>query len=688
MVAIANRATLLGRIFEDADSRLAVRVDKTSESLVERAAELGRIFEAADQQIATRLGESADALAARAIDVVGAMDDAEQRIASSAERAAGKVAEQVGETERRLSYSADAIGQKITDQVAQAEAHLVSRANVIAETFTTVGDHIGRSTNEAAKTIGVNTRELNEMLAARSAEITRILDETARPLIERFGSSGNELQQSLEAATHKATERLRSENAQLVNALASRTAETLAAVNGARSSLSESINDLIGRLSASSSQLNVLIATAHENLLGVDEKLSGTTEKFSATTDKAAQTFASSARLIDQNTSRLTELSQAALREVAAIASRFDEHGRLLANASNLISAAQSNFEHTMERQSSLEDLAVGLVKKSEDLERVMKSFESLVGDALDNAEGRTIETTDKIRESITDVIEGATRRFADATEDMRQTAAAIRSELEDTRAELKKGVIDMPVEAKESTTAIRRAVSEQINALKELSEIVAKSGRMYDVSDNAPARSAPPPPPRAAEPPRRPAPPVERREPQLRRPSDFDRPLEPRDAGGQPQAGWVSDLLRGASREDEAGGGVIATAPASQPVPPQRPLVQAAEPLSSLSVDIARAIDHEASIELWSRYRRGERDVFTRRLYTLKGQQTFDEVRRKYQTDTEFRAAVDRYCDDFEKLLKEIARNDRDNVMTQTYLTSDTGKVYTMLAHASGRLR
>ena len=105
---------------------------------------------------------------------------------------------------------------------------------------------------------------------------------------------------------------------------------------------------------------------------------------------------------------------------------------------------------------------------------------------------------------------------------------------------------------------------------------------------------------------------------------------------------------------------------------------------LNSLSVDIARAIDHDASIELWDRYRRGERDVFTRRLYTLKGQQTFDEIRRKYQSDGEFRAAVDRYCEDFEKLLKDVARNDRDNVMTQTYLTSDTGKVYTMLAHAA----
>ena len=104
--------------------------------------------------------------------------------------------------------------------------------------------------------------------------------------------------------------------------------------------------------------------------------------------------------------------------------------------------------------------------------------------------------------------------------------------------------------------------------------------------------------------------------------------------------------------------------------------------------MDIARAIDHEASIELWNRYRRGERNVFTRRLYTLNGQQTFDEIRRKYQSDSEFRSAVNQYCEDFEKLLKDVSRNDRDNMMTQTYLSSDTGKVYTMLAHASGRLR
>ena len=159
-----------------------------------------------------------------------------------------------------------------------------------------------------------------------------------------------------------------------------------------------------------------------------------------------------------------------------------------------------------------------------------------------------------------------------------------------------------------------------------------------------------------------------------------------PRDAGpaGAPaQGGWVSDLLRRASEEETQ----APAAPRRAEAPPRSPL-HVVESLNSLSVDIARAIDHEASIELWDRYRRGERDVFTRRLYTLKGQQTFDEIRRKYQTEPEFRTAVDRYCDDFEKLIADVTRTDRDSMMAQTYLSSDTGKVYTMLAHASGRLK
>ena len=109
-------------------------------------------------------------------------------------------------------------------------------------------------------------------------------------------------------------------------------------------------------------------------------------------------------------------------------------------------------------------------------------------------------------------------------------------------------------------------------------------------------------------------------------------------------------------------------------------------ESLDSLSVDIARMIDHDAATDLWDRYKRGERNVFTRRLYTLQGQQAFDEIRKKYRADREFKQTVDRYVAEFERLLEDVSRDDRGQVVARTYLTSETGKVYTMLAHAAGR--
>lgn len=165
---------------------------------------------------------------------------------------------------------------------------------------------------------------------------------------------------------------------------------------------------------------------------------------------------------------------------------------------------------------------------------------------------------------------------------------------------------------------------------------------------------------------------------------SDFETPKPAPEPTSQPQGkGWVSDLLRRASRDEAAGDGARPTA---RDAGGRTPL-NMAESLNSLSLDIARAIDHDTFLDLWERYKRGERHVFTRRLYTLQGQQTFDEIRQKYGRDPEFRGAVDRYVRDFEQLLAQVSRNDRDSMLSQTYLTSETGKVYTMLAHASGRL-
>jgi hypothetical protein len=139
----------------------------------------------------------------------------------------------------------------------------------------------------------------------------------------------------------------------------------------------------------------------------------------------------------------------------------------------------------------------------------------------------------------------------------------------------------------------------------------------------------------------------------------------------------WLSDLLARASREE---------APLPAPIPRPNPATRA-EPLETISHDIARMIDHAAVADAWDRYRRGEHNAFTSRLYVGRGPQTFEEIRRRYRIDAEFRATVDRYVQEFERLLGEVNRDDRDDSLTRTYLVSETGKVYTMLAHAAGRL-
>jgi hypothetical protein len=131
--------------------------------------------------------------------------------------------------------------------------------------------------------------------------------------------------------------------------------------------------------------------------------------------------------------------------------------------------------------------------------------------------------------------------------------------------------------------------------------------------------------------------------------------------------AGWLSDLLARASRE-EAGG------------------AQENDPVQDIARNIGRYIDHESAVSVWDRYYRGDQNVFTRKIYSTQGQTAFDEARRRYRSERAFREAVDRFAETFEKDLQQIGREDRDGSMIRAYLTSDSGKTYTLLAHAADR--
>ena len=111
-------------------------------------------------------------------------------------------------------------------------------------------------------------------------------------------------------------------------------------------------------------------------------------------------------------------------------------------------------------------------------------------------------------------------------------------------------------------------------------------------------------------------------------------------------QAGWLSNLLAAASREESS----------------SRPPGAAVN--GSLEFDLARhraARRYGSGGEMWERWRQATRPAISRRLYTAAGQQAFDDLRRRYRSDPAFRESVDRYVKEFERLLAKIGQNDRD---------------------------
>src|SRR6185437_14546133 len=333
--------------------------------------------------------------------------------------------------------------------------------------------------------------------------------------------------------------------------------------------------------------------------------------------------------------------------------------------------------------------------------------LESRLGDFREAASTETEKASDVLRQTqqtmileMQQALEEATQRFNETAAAMRQTAKEMGSELEATRSELARGVIELPEETRTSAAAMRRVVAEQIEALSELNAIVRAQSATHDLTERRstarpeqaretreprpePTPSYRPEAPRAATAaPATPAPapaPTPRTVTVAEAPAPrptfapiaeglkaAPTPAAPTTRGDDANGGWLRDVLRNAN------------GPASAPQQ---------QNLTALTDEIARSIDPGALAEAWQRYQMGEQNVFSRRIYTLTGQATYDQVKRRLTGDAEFAKNAQSYMSEFEQLLQRAASGADPVAETRAYLTSDRGKVYTMLAHASGRL-
>ncbi len=101
----------------------------------------------------------------------------------------------------------------------------------------------------------------------------------------------------------------------------------------------------------------------------------------------------------------------------------------------------------------------------------------------------------------------------------------------------------------------------------------------------------------------------------------------------------------------------------------------------------LSRALDSATAGVIWSRLKAGQRGIMVRSIYSAEGRNAFDELSRRYPVDANLQSTVNRYLNDFERILREADGKDASGRLSQAHMTSATGRVYLFLAHASGRL-
>jgi len=488
---------------------------------------------------------------------------------------------------------------------------------------------------------------------------------------------------------------------------------------------------LFERLREGNILLQEVLTGAHDNLNSLERALVTRVADFvSAMNDVTSRNGAATQTLEDQ-LSVFNVKTTKALEDLGSLSSQFEHHGKALVDAAAVVEQSNRNTTASVaERKSALESLVTTIDLRTTDLDQRLSRFTGLLDESLAAAEERARDIARVVAETagagsaaisrqfeavrtaaeeerrltadaMNEIYQQGTQeadamfkqsadKFATMVASMKQMASEMHHELEATRNELRRGVLEMPQEAAESTAQMRKVIVDQIEALAELNRIVARHGRGLDVvtagrsssqREDEPMMATAGGQSRSAAPRMRDGgsasnlPPPDLGMPASRRAEAP--PVSPAGAD-QGRDGWLSDLLN----RTDAGVG-------NRDVPRGRPTQQGAggNPLESLSLDIGRLMDRNLAAEMWDRYQRGESKAFSKRLYTPAGQKAFDEVARKYRADRNFKQTVDRYIIEFERLLDEVARDERGPAVLREHLTSETGMVYTLLAHAAGRL-
>ena len=621
------------------------------------------------------VGNVRESLEQSAVGLAAALRDRIVEAASSFSmeaKNAGVIVDQLG---GKLNATISQFEDELNNVQTGLDARLADRNRLIREAI----DVLDKNLSDRMDAIGHKITEINESGSnAITAQfenlntVTQYVYKLANESTQSFTSVAQQLGEQLKNVAEQTQTSWINENQRLVNTIAEKTNETIQAVHSLGGSLNEDANQILEQMNRSVNNIHEGTEMLMSGVQKIDGHFSAIANSFHNNAEKISENISAASTMLTGNINTLRGVSEQSMGQFSNLTNNFNQHAQLLTNAAQLLDGTLNSFGLKLEeKQNAIYSLASGLNEKSTEIEQSIAHFERAIINALNNTQSAAKQSTYELRKELAALVSDAAHRFAGATEQLRQSTSEIRAELSQTTSDIKESVRAIPGQAKESTAAVRQAVTEQVKALKDLANIVQMSGRVTDVAHPNTAMKVQP----------------NRNSTLETETTNAKRKLDTASVAAV-KPSWVSDLLARASKSEVRNEESAALAEKVRDTTTlQRNEAKNSESLSSLAGKIVRGINNRALIALWNSYRRGQKNILEERLYTAEGQNILNNIRLRYRGDADFQRTANQYIADFEKLLRDVSRKPNGVTTVRDYLTSDTGKVYTMLAHASGRI-
>ncbi|MGA7326694.1 MAG: hypothetical protein WBX25_19935 [Rhodomicrobium sp.] len=711
---ITAAVTAAGRAI---DEKLAERGARITEQLVKHGAQAAESLRMSSLEVTRAIQETSDrtaaAISAKGNSLVTSVIGMSERVG----REIPVLLEKLGTEQNRLSSiiegatrNLSALETALSEKTQSLGATLTDRTTMLQTVLSDHTRHIDTSLTERIQT-------LETILSRRAQSFEVNLGERTKQLDSTLAQRAQALEATLSKQTGTIRDTLDKHSGSLEHTLARQAASIERVVSSNAATLQKTVEELANRSSTGSDALSGQARVLKEVSATLMNQLGGLTKRFEeqgAALINASRTFEMSNSKVDV----MMEARQAGFAKLMEnVGTRAAELDRMMNAYSNMLEQSLSQAELRARKVTEL--LAKDSAEKSQvairEIERLRQDAQIHTQKAVSDLQANFTSLSDQVSTQLSTL----SSKFTDTTRAVRDSTRRASVDLESAQNELQRHAKVLPETAKQSATAMRRALQDQLSALDTLSEI--SNRHVYSSTISAPERHEPPrrehapmqAPHDVAFSPNRPGfdygqPPVENpvwanEPPQSLRqfqpdPAPSVPSTPPGFAEGQPperRNQWsLGDLLARASEDEQhfldKDDSSYGLPPIAAPLPPRGGSSAPQQPDGAdfSMADIASCIDDRRVMDVWQRLKRGETEVLQQRgLYSRQGQAIVDRVRRRYDMDQTFRTIVDRYLTDFEKALQDLSRSDPRGTGIQTRLASDDGRIYFVLAHMSGRL-